>query len=47
VKNNLNPEWNNIVIELATLCDADLDRPILVSVFDFESSGKHVPIETF
>jgi hypothetical protein len=47
VKNNLNPEWENSVIELATLCDADLDRPILVSVFDFESSGKHVPMGTF
>jgi uncharacterized protein YegL len=47
VKNNLNPEWDNSIIELATLCDADLDRPILVSVFDFESSGKHVPMGTF
>ena len=47
VKNNLNPEWDNSIIELATLCDADLDRPILVSVFDFESSGKHVAMGTF
>jgi hypothetical protein len=47
VKNNLNPEWDNSIIELSSLCDADLNRPILVSVFDFESSGKHVSMGTF
>jgi hypothetical protein len=47
VKNNLNPEWDNAIVELATLCDAELDRPILVSVFDFEKSGKHVPMGSF
>jgi hypothetical protein len=47
VKNNLNPEWANAIVELSTLCDADLDRPILVSVYDFESSGKHVSMGQF
>jgi hypothetical protein len=47
IKNNLNPEWDNAIIELATLCDGDLDRPILVSVFDHEGSGKHVPMGQF
>jgi hypothetical protein len=47
VKDNLNPEWDNAIIELGTLCDGDLDRPILVSVFDHESSGKHVHMGQF
>jgi hypothetical protein len=47
VKNNLNPEWDGAIIELTTLCDGDLDRPILVSVFDHESRGKHVPMGQF
>ena len=41
LKNTLNPEWDPAVIELSTLCAGDLDLPILVSVFDHESSGKH------
>mmetsp|Transcript_14450 Transcript_14450/g.20368 ORF Transcript_14450/g.20368 Transcript_14450/m.20368 type:complete len:597 (-) Transcript_14450:181-1971(-) len=47
VKNDLNPTWNDATIGIPTLCDGDLDKPVLVSVFDFESSGKHVPMGQF
>jgi hypothetical protein len=47
VKNNLNPDWEDATIELNTLCNGALDDPILVSVFDFETSGKHVPMGQF
>lgn len=41
VKNNLNPEWEGAVLELSTLCGGDLDLPLKIEIFDFESSGKH------
>jgi hypothetical protein len=48
IKDNLNPEWEHAVIDLSALCDADLDRPILVTVFDNNlSSGKHVAMGQF
>ena len=47
IKNNLNPEWETAIIELSTLCDGDLDLPIQVSVFDYESSGKHKAMGKF
>lgn len=42
IKNNLNPEWETAIVEISTLCAGDLDLPIRLSVFDHESSGKHV-----
>uniref|UniRef100_A0A7S1CXA8 C2 domain-containing protein n=1 Tax=Cyclophora tenuis TaxID=216820 RepID=A0A7S1CXA8_CYCTE len=42
VKNNLNPVWKDTVVDLSVLCKGDQDKPILISVFDHESSGKHV-----
>ena len=47
IKNNLNPEWDAIVVELSQLCGGDHDLPLQVAVFDFESSGKHVPMGHF
>jgi hypothetical protein len=47
IKNNLNPDWEAATIELSTLCGGDFDLPILVSVFDHESSGKHIPMGRF
>jgi len=47
IKNNLNPEWDAAVVQLSTLCGGNLDLPILVSVFDHESSGKHVSMGQF
>eukprot|EP00559_Dactyliosolen_fragilissimus_P005395 CAMPEP_0184867048 /NCGR_PEP_ID=MMETSP0580-20130426/24871_1 /TAXON_ID=1118495 /ORGANISM="Dactyliosolen fragilissimus" /LENGTH=597 /DNA_ID=CAMNT_0027367059 /DNA_START=14 /DNA_END=1807 /DNA_ORIENTATION=+ len=42
VKNNLDPAWEEDTIDLDTLCGGDLDLPFGISVFDHESSGKHV-----
>ena len=40
VKDNLSPNWAEDNLDLSTLCGGDLDHPILISVFDYESSGK-------
>jgi hypothetical protein len=34
-------------VELSLLCGGDLDKPVLVTVFDYESDGKHVSIGKF
>ena len=47
IKNNLNPDWEAAIVELSTLCGGDLDNPVLVQVFDHESSGKHVSMGQF
>lgn len=41
LKNNLNPDWKEAVVDLSVLSDGDLDKPILISVFDHESKGNH------
>ena len=41
IMNNLNPNWTLATIDLSILCGGDLDAPILIQVFDFESSGSH------
>jgi Ca2+-dependent lipid-binding protein len=41
IKNNLNPTWETAVIDLSTLCGGNLDNPVMIEVFDFESDGKH------
>jgi Ca2+-dependent lipid-binding protein len=40
IMNNLNPNWNEDAIELSDLCLGDLSTPLLISVYDFEKSGK-------
>ena len=42
VKDNLDPAWKDQTIELSVLCQGEISKPILISVFDYESSGKHV-----
>lgn len=41
VKNNLSPDWKEVVVELSILCGGNQDSPILVKVYDYESDGKH------
>ena len=41
IKNSLNPEWEPVVIDLSILCGGDLDLPIKIDIYDYESSGKH------
>jgi len=40
VKKNLNPSWKVDTIQLSTLCDGDLDAPLMITVADHEKSGK-------
>lgn len=41
VKDNLNPMWDEAAIELSLLCGGARDHPILLTVYDYESDGKH------
>lgn len=41
IDNTLNPRWAEAKIPVATLCNADYDRPLRIEIFDFEKSGKH------
>jgi len=44
VKDSLNPRWNGFEVSMDQLCGGDQSQPILISVFDNESSGRHVPM---
>jgi len=44
VKDSLNPNWAEETIELSVLCGGNIDLPLQLSVFDYESSGNHVPM---
>lgn len=41
VEDNLSPQWQDAAIELSLLCGGDLNHPILLTVYDHESDGKH------
>lgn len=43
----LNPIWRPIVIPVQVLCNGDFDRPLLIRVYDWNSSGSHVLIGEF
>lgn len=47
IMDTLNPSWETVVVPLSTLCGGDIDSSIQVSVYDHESSGKHVIIGKF
>merc|ERR1712165_328948 len=42
IKNSLNPKWKEESIDLSILCGGNLDLPLRLSVYDYESSGQHV-----
>lgn len=42
VMDNLSPEWKEIAVEMSVLCGGEADSPIMLNVYDYESSGKHV-----
>ena len=42
--NNLSPDWPEEKISLSELCQGDLQRPLQLTVFDYERSGQHVPM---
>ena len=41
VQDNLSPLWDDSTVELSLLCGGDLDAPVLFTVYDNESDGKH------
>ena len=41
IHNDLNPQWEEVTLELSTICGGNLDCPIEFAVFDHESDGKH------
>jgi hypothetical protein len=44
IMNHANPVWEEFQIHLDDLCDDDLNRPLLIQIWDYEASGKHRPI---
>ena len=41
IHNDLNPQWEEVTLELSTICGGKLDCPIEFTIFDHESDGKH------
>ena len=44
IKNSLDPKWDEETIDLRNLCGGDIDLPLCLHIYDYESSGKHVPM---
>ncbi len=44
IKNSLNPKWKEETIDLSVLCGGNVDLPLRLSIYDYESNGKHVPM---
>ncbi|XP_072267063.1 copine-3 [Pyxicephalus adspersus] len=47
VKNNLNPVWKPFKIPLRSLCNGDMEKPIRVECYDYDSDGSHDLIGIF
>jgi len=47
ISRELNPIWKPVTIPVQVLCNGDLDRPLLISVYDWNLSGSHVLIGEF
>lgn len=41
IPNNLNPDWEPFTVDMNRLCDGDLDKPILIRLWDWQKNGKH------
>jgi uncharacterized protein YegL len=46
VMNNLNPSWKDAIVPLSILNQGDMEKPIQINVYDFESNGRHVKMGT-
>ncbi len=40
--NNSSPDWPEIKIDLSELCYGDINRPLKLSIFDYQRNGKHI-----
>lgn len=47
IKNDLNPDWPEVEIDLGLLCGDNLDECLFVRIFDNESSGNHELMGSF
>jgi Copine/C2 domain len=48
ILNDLNPKWPDFTVEVARLCDnGDLNKPVLVEVWDWDKKGKHTNMGKF
>lgn len=41
IMNELDPNWPPFSVDITRICDGDLNKPILIEVWDWEKSGKH------
>ena len=44
IMNNLNPVFPSVRIPLVTLCNGDIERPLIIEFMDFEKTGLHKPM---
>ena len=47
IEKNLNPKWAPVEVSVDLLCQLDLEKPIRISIYDWEKSGKHQPMGHF
>jgi hypothetical protein len=47
VKNNLNPQWNELTISIEKICNGDKNRAVQIEVWDWEKNGKHQAMGKF
>ncbi|XP_065097290.1 copine-1 isoform X3 [Paramisgurnus dabryanus] len=47
IKNNLNPSWKKFTVSLHTFCNGDINKPIKVDCYDYDSDGSHDLIGVF
>ena len=47
VMNDLNPNWPPFSMDLSRLCEGDLDKPILVEIWDWQKKGNHSSMGSF
>mmetsp|Transcript_8489 Transcript_8489/g.13088 ORF Transcript_8489/g.13088 Transcript_8489/m.13088 type:complete len:539 (-) Transcript_8489:113-1729(-) len=46
IKNDLNPKWKSVSMPLSHICGDNKDERVMITVKDWEKSGKHTPMGT-
>ncbi len=41
IDSTLNPRWSETKLSIVLLCNGDIDRPLRVTIWDWEKSGRH------
>lgn len=47
IKNNLNPQFEKMEVNLGKLANGDINSPVEVELWDYNSSGKHKLMGSF